>query len=463
MSEISRSGSSSGSSKSNKSKRILVFGSEGQSPDDGEIVQDDEFNDTTTSSGDIGARNGNSSGVDPTIERALDDVDDLGAIVDGLGGTGMETPTNTNTRALGGRGSGAHTHRTFEDFSDISETSDTSSADGETKHNNGKFADSHSAVLCCMPLVAKRPALTCSALMVVLGVLTGLTFVLSTLTVDVSIDSFSLDTSHFSVQHQDGLGAARSEWSTQIDNYNDGRRALSYVEQQQQQQQQEEEEVVNRNGNTNGNTNGNARAAEFGVGPWHLEQHAMARRKLSTQYLLGYFEVLYMPREQSDNESELVDFLTEENFERIHALETKIMQTENFTKYCMGSGLYDEDFTGTVADLDYTTCDPPSSIMSYFYPSVDNVTGNVVYDGYGDSMLPFSLTLSVLAGVEAAYSFLSSGSSYANKDSTFVKTLITFAIPYDRDSDEFNQLKPEWQTWMEYLSQCVGCLRLWTI
>ena len=77
-----------------------------------------------------------------------------------------------------------------------------------------KMASTNAKPLHCMPCVARRPAVACSAMTLVVIGLTVVTCFVTTLdNFDVSIDSFSLDTSHFSVQCQDGISAARSEWS----------------------------------------------------------------------------------------------------------------------------------------------------------------------------------------------------------------------------------------------------------
>ncbi len=67
-------------------------------------------------------------------------------------------------------------------------------------------------------------------------------------------------------------------------------------------------------------------------------------------------------------------------------------------------------------------------------------------------MLPFSLTLSVLAGVNSAYSFLSAGSTFAARDTTFLKSLFTFAVPFSRTSAEYTQLNEEFSAFLESFS-----------
>jgi len=274
--------------------------------------------------------------------------------------------------------------------------------------------------LCCMPLVARRPALVCSILSVLLiGVTVTTVFVTTLDDIDVSIDSFSLDNSHFSVQNEDGLSAARSDWAVQVSSSTSVGRRMSSISQWDL-------------------------ASDTHVGGTSM------RRQLSTQYLLGYLEVLYMPRDATDNESSTAGFLTEDNFRRIHEREKLILESDGFSKFCMGSEVYTDE--NTVAD-DYRVCSPPSSILSYFYPSVDNVTGEVSYDGFGDTMLPFTVTLSLLAGVESAYSFLSAGSSFSNHDSKFVKSLFTFAVPFPTDTDEYHEIHAEFTEFCEYLSE----------
>ena len=296
--------------------------------------------------------------------------------------------------------------------------------------------------LCCMPCVVKRPAITCSTLvLLVIGLTVATVFGTTLDDIDVSIDSFSLDSSHFSVQQQDGVAAARTDSAHVVSDYK-GRRWLTARD--------DDGELLLVERAEHSSAAAAAAAAAAAVAGFDEHGAPPQRRRLATQYLLGYLEVLYMPRDEPVNDSAPLNFLTEDNFERIHALERLVLESEDFTKYCLGSDLYTDTSGSSKAQAnDYTMCNPPSSILSYFYPSIDNVTGDVAYDGYGDVMLPFSVTLSVLAGVESAYSFLSSGSSFASRDTKFLKTLFTFAVPFRTSTDEFKNISADFDDFLE--------------
>jgi hypothetical protein len=89
--------------------------------------------------------------------------------------------------------------------------------------------------------------------------------------------------------------------------------------------------------------------------------------------------------EDNDGSSSSVEnFLTEGNFQRVHALERLILETPDFARFCVGSDLYS---SGSASDLvpagtplpddAWRGCTSPSSLLSYFYPSVDEDTGEL--------------------------------------------------------------------------------------
>lgn len=84
--------------------------------------------------------------------------------------------------------------------------------------------------------------------------------------------------------------------------------------------------------------------------------------------------------------------LTEDNVKKMREIEQKVVQDPEYSSFC---------FAGA---SNGTSCEPPVSILNYFYPQkcVENcnLTGEWIYNGKGTEMQPFQETLELMATFE---------------------------------------------------------------
>ena len=132
--------------------------------------------------------------------------------------------------------------------------------------------------------------------------------------------------------------------------------------------------------------------------------------------------------------------LTEDHFKSIHAVERAVQQRPDYSNYC---------FLGDRKGTSTEKCQPPNSLLTYFYATLDK-NGGVQFDGRGDSMpLPFEIELAEALNHKEVFYYLDDSATALNKDSAFVKSVFMFATPHKRDTPEYEAAHAAFLPWFD--------------
>jgi predicted RND superfamily exporter protein len=271
-------------------------------------------------------------------------------------------------------------------------------------------------------------------LLLPLGV-TLLTLLRVTITVDFDISSFEIRESHFSQQRLRSM-----EEAVRLEN-------VHYTARRQLHGQEEAEDLLH------------------GIHRATAPPNA-TRRQLWTnpENVLGRLELIYAPTlaldliERPDlvetyrttgvegsnpaaGKADTVEMLTPDRLDYMRRLEQGIQLFEGYTKWCKVDAAASR--AGSPAPGG-SGCAPPSSLVSYLYPSLDRQTCELVrYDGSGTKLVrPLRESLTAMKTLKDYHWFFST--SHTEFSSTLVRSEFTFALPWKPTEEE----KEGFEAWM---------------
>eukprot|EP00941_MAST-03F_sp_MAST-3F-sp1_P002399 g2399.t1 len=179
--------------------------------------------------------------------------------------------------------------------------------------------------------------------------------------------------------------------------------------------------------------------------------HIFERRKLGVWYKLGRLDVVYLPKAKKLNGN----VMSAEFFRAAHEIELDVMRAHDYEKFCFGGpGLFSNNMRKT-----YKDCHSPSSILTYFFPSANLVTGKLEFNGFGSTMLPFDSMLALASQNPKAYFFLSQNGTFIGKYSYFLRSSILFATQerpgtakHDETIKRFKEFSMRYPTYFKSLN-----------
>jgi len=166
----------------------------------------------------------------------------------------------------------------------------------------------------------------------------------------------------------------------------------------------------------------------------YVKDDSQARRKrqcTNQQSLLNIWmmDLFYVSKDGNN-------ILTESRLAQIHKIEKYIVQQHKFDK----KGY--EDFCHMSQS---GVCDPLNSLLTYFYPSYDEGTSKLIYDGNGDVMEPINEALALAFQSESSYWYVDSKFNIDKMESKLLRSQLRVGVPlagycyYSQDKDAMHQ------------------------
>ncbi|XP_063273461.1 protein dispatched homolog 3 isoform X3 [Prinia subflava] len=129
-------------------------------------------------------------------------------------------------------------------------------------------------------------------------------------------------------------------------------------------------------------------------------------------------ELIFLARGDSEN-----NIFTTERLVTIHEVERKIMDHPRFREFCWKPHEVLKDLPlGS-----YSYCSPPSSLMTYFFPTERG--GKIYYDGMGQDLADIQGSLELAMTHPEFYWYVDEGLSAENKKSSLLRSEILFGAP----------------------------------
>ncbi|XP_039553484.1 protein dispatched homolog 3 isoform X3 [Passer montanus] len=129
-------------------------------------------------------------------------------------------------------------------------------------------------------------------------------------------------------------------------------------------------------------------------------------------------ELIFLARGDSEN-----NIFTTERLVTIHEVERKIMDHPRFREFCWKPHEVLKDLPlGS-----YSYCSPPSSLMTYFFPTERG--GKIYYDGMGQDLADIQGSLELAMTHPEFYWYVDEGLSAENRKSSLLRSEILFGAP----------------------------------
>ncbi|XP_064586633.1 protein dispatched homolog 3 isoform X1 [Zonotrichia leucophrys gambelii] len=129
-------------------------------------------------------------------------------------------------------------------------------------------------------------------------------------------------------------------------------------------------------------------------------------------------ELIFLARGDAEN-----NIFTTERLVTIHEVERKIMDHPRFREFCWKPHEVLKDLPlGS-----YSYCSPPSSLMTYFFPTERG--GKIYYDGMGQDLADIQGSLELAMTHPEFYWYVDEGLSAENKKSSLLRSEILFGAP----------------------------------
>ncbi|XP_064381673.1 protein dispatched homolog 3 isoform X1 [Dromaius novaehollandiae] len=151
-------------------------------------------------------------------------------------------------------------------------------------------------------------------------------------------------------------------------------------------------------------------------------------------------ELIFLARGDSEN-----NIFTTERLVTIHEVERKIMDHPRFREFCWKPHEVLKDLPlGS-----YSYCSPPSSLMTYFFPTERG--GKIYYDGMGQDLADIQGSLELAMTHPEFYWYVDEGLSAENRKSSLLRSEILFGAPlpnYFSVEDRWEEQRRKFQSFV---------------
>ncbi|XP_028596478.2 protein dispatched homolog 3 isoform X1 [Podarcis muralis] len=151
-------------------------------------------------------------------------------------------------------------------------------------------------------------------------------------------------------------------------------------------------------------------------------------------------ELIFLARGDAEN-----NIFTSERLVTIHEIERKIMDHPHFRDFCWKPHEVLKDLPlGS-----YSYCSPPSSLMTYFFPTERG--GKIYYDGLGQDLADIQGSLELAMTHPEFYWYVDEGLSVENRKSSLLRSEILFGAPlpsYYSVEDRWEEQRRKFQSFV---------------
>nr|XP_048680823.1 protein dispatched homolog 3 isoform X1 [Caretta caretta] len=151
-------------------------------------------------------------------------------------------------------------------------------------------------------------------------------------------------------------------------------------------------------------------------------------------------ELIFLARGDAEN-----NIFTSERLLTIHEIERKIMDHPHFREFCWKPHEVLKDLPlGS-----YSYCSPPSSLMTYFFPTERG--GKIYYDGMGQDLADIQGSLELAMTHPEFYWYVDEGLSAENMKSSLLRSEILFGAPlpnYYSVEDRWDEQRSKFQSFV---------------